>query len=101
MKDLFNALAGPSGSDLSMVLVFLVVGATVVGIFALIQWRNIEQRRMDTSLKREMLERGMSADDIVRVIEASQTNRESVDAENTLPRPTTSTADQRGISAVS
>jgi hypothetical protein len=69
MQDLVNGLTGPSGKDLSMVLVFLFMGATVVAIFGLIQWRKIEQRRMETSLKQEMLQRGMSADDIVRVIE--------------------------------
>jgi hypothetical protein len=89
MQDLVNAL----GKDLSLVLIFLVVGATVVAIIGLFQWRKIEQRRMEASLKQEMLQRGMSADDIVRVIEASQTKREPVDAEKAHPRPTASAVD--------
>jgi hypothetical protein len=93
MQDLFNALTGPSGKDLSIVLVFLFVALTLVAVFGLIQWRNIEQRRMETSLKQEMLERGMSADDIVRVIEASQTKPEPVDAEKAHPRSTASPVD--------
>jgi hypothetical protein len=93
MQDLFNALTGPSGKDLSLVLVILFVGATLVAIFGLIQWRNIEQRRMETALKREMLEQGMSADDIVRVIEARQTKQEPVEAEKAPARSTARPAD--------
>jgi nicotinamide riboside transporter PnuC len=56
MQDLVNAL----GKDLSLVLIFLVVGATVVAIIGLFQWRKIEQRRMEASLKQEMLQRGLT-----------------------------------------
>jgi hypothetical protein len=97
MQDLVNAL----GKDLSLVLIFLVSGATVVAIIGLFQWRKIEQRRIEAALKQEMLERGMSADDIVRVIQASQAKPGPVDVEKARPQPRADSVDSQGLPVVS
>ena len=47
-----------------MVLIFLVI---IIGHF----WLKARQADIDASLKEEMLARGMSADDIKKVLEAS------------------------------
>ena len=93
MHEFFTALTGPSGKDLSIVLVFLVVGVTLIAIFGFIQWRKIEQRRMEAGLKQEMLQRGMSADEIVRVIEASQIKTKWIDTQKGGPPATYTSAD--------
>jgi hypothetical protein len=93
MQEFFNALTGPGGERLSSPLVFLFSGATVVAIIGIFQWRKIEQRRMEAALKQEMLERGMSADEIVRVIEASQIKPERHESEKARSRAKASHVD--------
>jgi hypothetical protein len=36
-----------------------------------VQWRKVRQAEIDAALKHEMIQRGMSADDIQKVLEAS------------------------------
>jgi hypothetical protein len=47
-----------------------VVCATVVVVKAIGGWRRHQAVKLETGLKREMIERGMSADDIERVMGA-------------------------------
>ena len=93
MQEFFKALTSPGGEHLSMALVWLFGGATVVSIIGIFQWRKIEQRRMEASLKQEMLQRGMSADEIVRVIEASQIKPERDECEKARSRARASHVD--------
>jgi len=53
-------------------------GAFLVGAIGIVArtWQCVRRAEIDADLKREMLARGMSADDIVRVIE-EQSGRES------------------------
>jgi hypothetical protein len=44
--------------------------------------QNVRQAELDASLKQEMLQRGMSADDIVRVIEARSRGGKSSKCQN-------------------
>ena len=54
-----------------------VLGAFGVPIVAILMtgWYKIEQMRSTNNLKRKMIERGMSADEICRVIESKAGNR--------------------------
>jgi hypothetical protein len=72
MHEFFDAVSGVQGKNLTILLVFAIAGLTLAIIAGFSQWRKVEQRRTDAALKKEMLQRGMSADEIVRVIEAGQ-----------------------------
>jgi hypothetical protein len=72
MQSFFDSLSGPHGGNVGVVLSFLIAGLTAAMYWGFANWRRIEQARIEAALKQEMLLRGMSADDIVRVIEASQ-----------------------------
>jgi hypothetical protein len=94
MQEFFNVLTAPDRKELlTMALSFFFPGVTLVAIIGIFQWRKIEQRRMEAALKQEMLERGMSADEIVRVIEASQIKPERHESEKARSRATASHVD--------
>jgi hypothetical protein len=69
MHELLN---GPHGEDIlgaacGTVITALGLGAFVV-TWAMIQWRLHRRAEMESVLKKEMLDRGLSADEIERVI---------------------------------
>jgi hypothetical protein len=53
-------------------LFWLVVGLIVLGVVIANQWRKIRQAEIQAALKQDMLERGMSAEEIKLVLEAGQ-----------------------------
>jgi len=63
-------LQGECGHTLiSLVAIVVLFGAPfIVGGWAL--WLKHRRRELDAELKREMIEKGMSADDIIRVLNA-------------------------------
>jgi hypothetical protein len=79
-----NSLVLGSASDLFVgfepeqrfVIVLVIIGCalglaiTLAGIAAAV-FNSVHRRRIEEGLKREMLDRGMSADEIVKVIEAA------------------------------
>jgi hypothetical protein len=71
MQEFFEVLNGPYGGNIAAPLMFGVVGVCIAAIFGFIQWRKIEQHRLDAALKQKMIERGMTADEIVDVIQAT------------------------------
>jgi hypothetical protein len=54
--------------------VIAVLGGFIISVVAILagNWRRVRQIEMEISLKHEMLERGMSAEEIERVIKASR-----------------------------
>lgn len=55
--------------------VFLILGvgfvaAVVVGAIVAVQWRKLKTHELEADLKAEMVQRGMSADEIERVMKA-------------------------------
>lgn len=52
------------------VIVYSVVALAILGAVGIKAWRKNEAGKRDAELKLEMLARGMSADDIVRVLAA-------------------------------
>jgi hypothetical protein len=65
-------LRSPEAADtLGLIGVFICVAITVVGCTVAVQWRKARQAALDADLKHDMLQQGMSADEIVRVLEAS------------------------------
>jgi pentatricopeptide repeat protein len=65
-----------SNRDSAVAVMFMIgfVAAALAGIGCTIavQWRKARQAEVDGALKQEMVQRGMSADDIVRVIHAGR-----------------------------
>ena len=60
-------------ADPGLLLVFAVwaiVGGVVLGTIIAIQWRKVEQTKAEAKLKQQLTERGFTADDIIRVINA-------------------------------
>ena len=51
--------------------VLFIIGVTISAVFAVVQWRKIRVAEMEATLKQQMLDRGMTADEIVRVLGAS------------------------------
>ncbi|HEV3083951.1 MAG TPA: hypothetical protein VGY66_29480 [Gemmataceae bacterium] len=49
----------------------LFIGIIVISVVGMIQWRWFRQAGMEAALKQQMLDRGMSAEEIVRVLSAS------------------------------
>jgi hypothetical protein len=74
MTDLFQ---GESGERLVGVIAILTVcgGPFFVGAWAL--WLTHRKHERQDEMKREMIERGMSADDIVRVLNAGPSQQSS------------------------
>jgi hypothetical protein len=64
-----------NGDNLSIMLTFmtLALAGLVIGVTALVthHWRGVRQFETEAALKQEMLQRGMSAEDIERVLRAS------------------------------
>lgn len=72
MSDALANLMNRSSPEAFFGIVFSVGGAFLVAIVAIIvgSWSQVRRREMDTSLKQEMLARGMSAEEIERVLSA-------------------------------
>ena len=54
------------------VMVFAVIALLVATIIVCITLYNMHKNRLEDALKRELLERGMNADEIARVVESAQ-----------------------------
>ena len=73
MESVVHVLTIANGAPL-----YMLIGAImVVAIVGITQWRSCRTAQIEASLKRDMLEKGMSADDIAKVIGA--TAREPAD----------------------
>jgi hypothetical protein len=71
------------GPIVALILCFLA-GMTV---WITLQWRLHRRTEMEVALKHEMLNRGLSADEIERVMRASMTPAEPREQEKTAARP--------------
>jgi hypothetical protein len=61
------------GRDMAFILLLVIFNALVgLAFFIAIQWRKIRQAEIQAALKHDMLERGMSAEQIKLVLEAGQ-----------------------------
>jgi hypothetical protein len=60
-------------SALGVVGMFICIAAIAIGCTVAVQRRKAHQAELEADLKKDMLERGMSADEIVKVLEASAT----------------------------
>jgi|SRR6516162_840144 hypothetical protein len=56
---------------IGMVGIFVCIAVIAVGCTIAVQWRKARQVEVEAALKKEMIERGMSADDVVKVLGAS------------------------------
>jgi hypothetical protein len=59
------------------VLLIAVIVSCILGLAAIAAWRENQAKKLDSDLKMEMVARGMSADEIERVLKArssSETN---------------------------
>jgi hypothetical protein len=65
----WNSLFADPGL-LVVVAVWIIVGGVVLGAIIAVQWRKVEQTRAEARLKERMVERGFTADEIVKVTDA-------------------------------
>jgi len=56
---------------------FAMIAVCGVGPAIAREWRKAHQARSETALKQAMVERGMSADDIIRVLQAGHAEEEA------------------------
>jgi hypothetical protein len=65
-------LASPDGpAAVGIVGMFFCIAVLAVGCTVAVQWRKLQQAELEVALKRDMLQMGMCADDVVKVLEAS------------------------------
>jgi hypothetical protein len=78
MSEALANLMNRSSPEAFFGIVITVGGAFLVAIVAIIagSWCQWRKRELDTSLKQEMLARGMSADEIERVLSAGTASAE-------------------------
>ena len=67
---------------LGPIVLYCAIALVILGGAGIKAWRKNESGKRDAELKMEMLARGMSADDIVRVLEAKT---EGAKLDETLP----------------
>ena len=67
-----------SGDVLRPVAGLVILGIMVISVVGITQWRKLRQAAMETALKHQMLEQGMSAEEIALVLSASA-SKESKD----------------------
>ena len=77
-----------SGGELLGLSFWVIMGVTWLTWIVAEQWRRGRTTELEIMLKQEMLQRGMSADDIVKVLQASSGRSKPTDLN---PPPPTST----------
>jgi hypothetical protein len=81
MYDLFNAIAN-LGEPWNMIVLVVMIGS-LAGVVSTIakQTRKYASHRVDMNLKRELVERGLSAEEIERIVAAkSPSDKQSDDS---------------------
>jgi hypothetical protein len=73
-----------AGTTIVAIAFWTMVAAVVIGPTIAVQWRKVHQAKSEMALKQAMVERGMSADEIVRVLRAGH--------EETIPKQGSSDA---------
>lgn len=70
MREFLDAFSGEGGKNLAPLLVLVMAGVTAIAITFIHRWYKHRQTEIDAALKQEMIQRGMSAEDIERVLAA-------------------------------
>jgi hypothetical protein len=60
-----------SAPAIGAVGMFICIAVISVGCTVAVQWRKVRQATLEAELKRDMIQQGMSADDIVKVLTAT------------------------------
>jgi hypothetical protein len=81
MSELLQRLNGGEIIGLFTVVVGTVVGG-IIAVTAIVtaHWRKTRQTEQEAALKQEMLQRGLSAEEIVQVIRATRGGRSKADS---------------------
>lgn len=67
MQELLQSLGT---ENLGILMGLATIGTIVITVVALVQWRKLRQTQLEISLKQDMIARGMSAEEINRVMQA-------------------------------
>jgi uncharacterized membrane protein YciS (DUF1049 family) len=65
------SLSSPEVQLFTPLGVLFIIGVTIFAVVAVCQWRKVRVAEIEATLKQQMLDRGMSADEIVRVLAAT------------------------------
>jgi hypothetical protein len=71
--------------DAALVFIFVAVALCAAAFGIAVQWRKARQAEVEAALKQEMIQRGMSADEITRVLQA--TALDPPEGKQTGPQP--------------
>ncbi|MBI3410309.1 MAG: hypothetical protein HY040_18375 [Planctomycetes bacterium] len=71
MELFFDTLSRPNGALLIPITLFVVMGVASIIIGGLGQWRKHRQTEVEAKLIQDMLQRGMSAEEIATVLHAA------------------------------
>ncbi len=82
---MWDLLTGDPNRLRVALLYFLPICLTILAAIGITAWRKNEAHKRDTELKQEMLARGMSAEEIVRVLTARTNGAAPARLAETLP----------------
>ena len=63
--------------DAGPVIGVIAAALCVAAVMIAVQWRKLRQTEIDAALKQEMIQRGMSADEITKILAASSEKSEA------------------------
>lgn len=72
MQWLLEMCLEPRGFWVAIIILAFILGLAVVAIVGIVQWRVVRQSEQQVVLTQDMLQRGMSAEDIYRILSASR-----------------------------
>jgi hypothetical protein len=61
--------------DAALVFTAIMAGLCVIVVGVAAHWRKLRHAEIDGALKQEMIQRGMSADEITRILQATSVRR--------------------------
>lgn len=71
MSALFLVNQGELIGGIGAGIAFAALFFSIAGYYIFVEWRKVQQARIEMDLKREMVQKGMSAEEIERVLKAS------------------------------
>jgi type II secretory pathway pseudopilin PulG len=72
MQWLLELCLEPRGYWVAIILLAILLSLAVVAIVGIVQWRIVRQSEQQAALTQDMLQRGMSAEDIYRILSSSR-----------------------------
>jgi hypothetical protein len=72
----WSALLGSGDEMIGVGIGFAALCVSMAAYYITVEWRKARQAQLDADLKREMIQKGMAAEDVGRVLKAASPPRE-------------------------